>query len=141
MTIDERHRLALAEAAKRVLGDDPAVTLMELLPPVGWADVATRRDLDSLRTGLQAEIAVLRGEMHREIGELRGEIGGLRGEIGRLQGEIGGLQGEIGGLQGEIGGLRGELRSEMAALSRRLVLWLVTTVFATFAASLAVRLA
>ncbi|MCL4293032.1 MAG: hypothetical protein KJ056_08365, partial [Acidimicrobiia bacterium] len=86
MTIDERHRLALAEAAKRVLGDDPAVTLMELLPPVGWADVATRRDLDSLRTGLQAEIAVLRGEMHREIGELRGEIGGLRGEIGRLQG-------------------------------------------------------
>ncbi len=134
MTIDERHRLALAEAAKRVLGDDPAVTLMELLPPVGWADVATRRDLDSLRTGLQAEIAVLRGEMHREIGELRGEIGGLRGEIGRLQGEIGGLQ-------GEIGGLRGELRSEMAALSRRLVLWLVTTVFATFAASLAVRLA
>ncbi len=113
MTIDERHRLALAEAAKRVLGDDPAVTLMELLPPVGWADVATRRDLDSLRTGLQAEVAVLRGEMHREIGELHGEIGELRGE----------------------------LRSEMAALSRRLVLWLVTTVFATFAASLAVRLA
>jgi len=44
MTIDERHRIALHEAAKRTFGDDAAVTLMELLPPVGWADVATRRD-------------------------------------------------------------------------------------------------
>jgi hypothetical protein len=48
MTVDERNRLQLAEALKRVLGDDEGITLMELLPPVGWADVATRHDLLAL---------------------------------------------------------------------------------------------
>ena len=41
MSVDERSRLQLAEAAKRVFGADEGITLMELLPPVGWADVAT----------------------------------------------------------------------------------------------------
>lgn len=45
MSVDERSRLQLAEAAKRAFGDDAGVTLMELLPPVGWADVATRHDV------------------------------------------------------------------------------------------------
>jgi hypothetical protein len=48
MTVDERNRLQLAEALKRVLGDSEGITLMELLPPVGWADVATRHDLLAL---------------------------------------------------------------------------------------------
>src|SRR5215213_9840108 len=32
VTLDERNRLQLAEAAKRLLGDDEGITLMELLP-------------------------------------------------------------------------------------------------------------
>ncbi len=54
MAIDERNRLQLAEAAKRVLGDDEGITLMELLPPVGWADVATKQDLACSRPGMDA---------------------------------------------------------------------------------------
>ena len=45
MAVDERSRLQLADAAKRAFGDDAGITLMELLPPVGWADVATKQDL------------------------------------------------------------------------------------------------
>ena len=50
MAVDERSRLRLAEVAKRVFGDEAAITLMELLPPVGWADVATKHDLAHLET-------------------------------------------------------------------------------------------
>jgi hypothetical protein len=56
MTVDERNRLQLAEAAKRVLGDDEGITLMELLPPVGWADVATKQDLELLEYKVRATL-------------------------------------------------------------------------------------
>ncbi len=56
MSVDERNRLQLAEAAKRVLGDDEGITLMELLPPVGWADVATKQDLEVLEYKLTATL-------------------------------------------------------------------------------------
>jgi hypothetical protein len=52
MTVDERSRLQLAEALKRALGDEEGITLMELLPPVGWADVATKHDLLALESRL-----------------------------------------------------------------------------------------
>ena len=54
MSVDERRRLQLADAAKRALGDDAGVTLMEMLPPVGWADVATKQDLLALESRLEA---------------------------------------------------------------------------------------
>ena len=54
MSVDERRRLQLADAAKRALGDDAGITLMEMLPPVGWADVATKQDLVLLRSDLDA---------------------------------------------------------------------------------------
>jgi len=57
MAIDERRRLELADAVKRTLGDEAGLTLMEMLPPVGWADVATKQDLERA-------IAALRSEMH-----------------------------------------------------------------------------
>jgi len=48
MAIDERARHRLFERLEAVLGTEEATILMEHLPPVGWADVATKRDLDAL---------------------------------------------------------------------------------------------
>jgi hypothetical protein len=56
MAVDERHRLQLADAAKRAFGDDAGITLMELLPPVGWADVATKQDLRQEISALESRI-------------------------------------------------------------------------------------
>jgi hypothetical protein len=53
MAPDERSRLRLADAAKAAFGDDAGITLMELLPPVGWADVATKHDLFPIEQRLE----------------------------------------------------------------------------------------
>ena len=57
MAITESTRHHLHQRLDEVLGPDDATTLMEHLPPVGWADVATKRDLDHLgsRTSAEAE--------------------------------------------------------------------------------------
>lgn len=56
MTVDERSRHELYEQARSTWTHRAADTLMELLPPVGWADVATKRDLDTLETRLESAI-------------------------------------------------------------------------------------
>jgi hypothetical protein len=48
MTISERDRHHLHTRASGLMGDRAAEALMGYLPPVGWADVATKRDLDAL---------------------------------------------------------------------------------------------
>ena len=55
MAIDERARHELYLRLEEQLGTEAATTLMEHLPPVGWADVATKRDLDQLGDRLRAE--------------------------------------------------------------------------------------
>ena len=75
--VSDKDRRDLYRALEQQLGGGPAATMMELLPPVGWADVARQSDL----TGLRGEMAELRGEMAELRGELKGEISELRGEI------------------------------------------------------------
>ena len=66
MAPDERSRLQLADAAKRAFGDDAGITLMELLPPVGWADVATKQDLRGIEERLE-RLEQRMDELAREI--------------------------------------------------------------------------
>ncbi len=54
MAVDERARFALYERLEGALGTEAATTLLEHLPPVGWADVATKRDLDQLEQRIDA---------------------------------------------------------------------------------------
>ena len=76
MTITEAERHQLYQRLEAVLGPDEATTLMEHLPPVGWADVATKRDLDHLEQVLRADLS--NSELRLES-RLRGELrDGLR---------------------------------------------------------------
>jgi hypothetical protein len=63
MAVDERRRHLLYRRLEEVLGPDEAGTLMDHLPPVGWADVARRSDLEMLGRDIGGEIAGLRREM------------------------------------------------------------------------------
>jgi len=75
LSVDERSRLQLAEAAKRILGDDEGITLMELLPPVD--DVATKHDLlqvdrrfDELEARMDLRFDSLEERMDAKLGNL-----------------------------------------------------------------------
>ena len=74
MAITEEERFELFERAKEVFGDEGAGTLMTLLPPVGWADVATKQDLEHLSAELRAEIRESRAELRSELNALRAEF-------------------------------------------------------------------
>jgi hypothetical protein len=111
MAMTEERRLELYEAMKEKLGVNPATTFMEAMPPVGWADVATKRDLDALEERIDYRLQLLRSELRAE---LRSEIGGLRAE---LHSEIGSLRAEF---RSDIGGLRAELHESLASMQRTL---------------------
>ena len=114
MTISERERLALYRRLEDTLGTDHADTLMELLPPTGWGDVATRADLHATATELRGEMAELRGEM----AQLRGEMGEVRGEIAVLRGDM--LAG-FAAVDQQIAGLK----LEIVGMQRSYLQWLI----------------
>lgn len=65
---DDRHRLH--QRLDEVLGRDDANTLMEHLPPTGWANVATKDDVEHLRVAMTHHLDQLRAQMLHEF-ELR----------------------------------------------------------------------
>lgn len=93
---DRRELFDLLEPS---LGSRGAALLMAKLPPVGWADLATKADLGALRSELLGEMAKLEGKVDGIRFELKGEIGELRGE-----------------LKGDIAEMRGELASQVPKL-------------------------
>lgn len=56
MAVDERRRPELHTALSQEIGPEAAATLMELVPPVGWADVATKQDLSKEIALLEARL-------------------------------------------------------------------------------------
>ena len=67
MALDERSRHELFLRLEETLGPEAATTLMEHLPPVGWADVATKRDLDQTAILLRSEIQGLGDQLRSEF--------------------------------------------------------------------------
>ena len=71
MTITDADRHRLYDALVATLGEQEAAILMEHLPPVGWADVATKTDLEHLRAATKADIDGHRAETRAEFEQLR----------------------------------------------------------------------
>ena len=66
MAVDERARQRLYDRLEQVLGAEEATILMEHLPPVGWADVATKRDLDTMAVATKRDLDTMAETFRRE---------------------------------------------------------------------------
>ncbi len=71
MAIDERRRHEMYLSLERALGHEAADALMAHLPPAGWAEVATKSDLDALRIATKTDIDNLRAATKTDIDNLR----------------------------------------------------------------------
>lgn len=56
MAVRSNDWLQLHDLLRQPLGEEAASKLMEFLPPVGWADVATTQDLDRVAAEIRAEL-------------------------------------------------------------------------------------
>lgn len=76
MAITEQSRYELHRHLIETMGEERAETLMAHLPPVGWADVATKQDIEHLRVATtkdiehlatRAGLADVRTELHKSL--------------------------------------------------------------------------
>ncbi len=139
MSITEASRFQLRTAIGQILSEEAADTLMELLPPVGWADVSTKTDLQHLRDELKAEIHNLRVATKTDLQHLRDE---LKADMLNLRNEF----------KSDIHALRVEFKADIQALQlsfettleKRLheqTKWFITTMIAMNAVTVAVAVA
>ena len=75
---DETARFELHEGLREALGEARGDTLMSLLPPVGWADIATNHQLDLLGDRVDARIDGVLLAIEARIDGVEREIEALR---------------------------------------------------------------
>ncbi|MGB1724046.1 MAG: hypothetical protein ACPHJ1_07280 [Ilumatobacteraceae bacterium] len=85
MSITDRQRLKLLRTLETVIDPEDAGTLMDHLPPVTWANVATVDHVSSVghqtATALRGEMQVLSTQLRSEMNQLGIQ---LRGEMNQL---------------------------------------------------------
>ena len=63
MAANDDDRRELFDLLEACLGSRTAALLMAHMPPVGWAELATKSDLAGLRSEIKGEMSEARGEM------------------------------------------------------------------------------
>jgi hypothetical protein len=82
VTITEGQRHELHEGLVQAIGRERAETLMSMLPPLGWADVATKDDIAATKEYVDLRLEVtenrILAKLHEELRhQLWAIVGGL----------------------------------------------------------------
>ena len=59
MSISEAQRFAMHTELRKVMGEEVADTMMEYMPPVSWADVARKSDIEHLHARIDRLTAAM----------------------------------------------------------------------------------
>ena len=118
MAIDERTRHEMYSGLEEKLGSPVADALMAHLPPVGWADVATKQD-----------IAALEAVTRLEIGSIEHDVGSLKQEVASVKDEVASVKQDVASVKQDVASVKQDLVvvNERLGEIHRLMLWLFST--------------
>ena len=125
MEVDELQRRQLFNDLDRAIGPDSAAVLMNYLPPAGWADLATKGDLDVLQGATKAEFDAVRAATKAEFDAVRTET---RAEFASVRQELASHRAET---KAEFKAVRAEMAAEFASV-RQDIAFLRTEMTAEF---------
>lgn len=103
MSVSEEERHELYLELERTHGREKATTLMSLLPPVGWADVATRQDLERLETRMDARFT-----------SIDARFTGIDGKFVGIDAKFAGINAEFATVRAEMRSLIADVRMDIA---------------------------
>ena len=110
MSVTEDRRIASLEAAHQHWGREVAVTLMEMLPPSGWGDVATRQRVDALERDMDLRFQLVDQRFDALETKLTARIDGLETK-----------------LTAELAVMHREMQAGFATAEARMIRWVVGT--------------
>ncbi|HET7387605.1 MAG TPA: hypothetical protein VFJ19_13190 [Nocardioidaceae bacterium] len=82
--MSERERRELTEASVSTIGEAPTDTLFSSLPPNGWGEVATKRDLEVLAARTDPRFDVLEAKLGSMMATFDAKIRALQWIVGLL---------------------------------------------------------
>src|SRR5262245_6445980 len=74
MSVSEHDRHQLFTWFEEHMGSERAVTMMNMLPPTGWGDVATRRDLELLEARIDAKFDQFEARLEARLEAKLGQV-------------------------------------------------------------------
>ena len=119
MVVDDRSRYELHQKLDQVLGTEAASTLMAHLPPVGWADVATKHDLAQRDERLELRLAVTDARIGTLNEAVDARFEGVDARFEAVEARIEGTKHEV------IAVLRGELAAHTRTIDLALVMAII----------------
>lgn len=86
MGVTEQQRHALLTWFEEQMGPERAATMMELMPPAGAAELATKRDLDDLERRLEARFAAVDARLDAQEARFDTKLESMQSKILRTVG-------------------------------------------------------
>ena len=144
MAISEESRHHLYQRLEQVLGPSEATVLMEHLPPVGWADVATKRDLDAMETRMNmrfervdekfVEVDRRFDEMDRRFVEVDRRFDGIDRRLGGIDRRLDLMDNRFDRIEHQLAELPREFRSLLISVMTVMAVLFATMMGAVVAA-------
>lgn len=138
MPVDHGTRAEVYEALKVAHGEKVANALMEMLPPVGVPELATRADLGLMKAEMglmKADLDVMRsdlGPMKAEMGLMKADLDVIRSDLAVVRSDMAVMRSDVDALEARLGE---RLERALRQQANRFIGWMLGTAAVSLAAA------